>query len=119
MDVRWPEFTKEPRSLRLVLALDGVNPFSNQFLSHSTWLIVLHKYNLPPWLITKHFFVMLTLTIPGKESVKGKNIQVYLAPIIEELHRLWKGVKAIDGSLLEKAHEYVEDNDNTNPNFKL
>ena len=56
---------------------------------------------------------------PGKESVKKENIHVYLAPLIEELQRLWKKVKAIDGSLLEKAHKCVEDNDNTNPNFKL
>ena len=34
MDSRWPDFVKEPRNLRMALALDGVNPFSNQSLSH-------------------------------------------------------------------------------------
>ena len=34
MDARWPDFVKEPRNLRLALALDGVNPFSNQSLNH-------------------------------------------------------------------------------------
>ena len=36
VDARWPDFAKELRNLCLALALDGVNPFSNQFLSHST-----------------------------------------------------------------------------------
>ena len=88
VDARWPEFAKEPRNLRLALPLDGVNPFSNQSLSHSSWPIVLLNYNLPEWLITKRFFVMLTLVIPGKESVKEENLHVYLAPLIEQLQRL-------------------------------
>ena len=62
---------------------------------------------------------MLTLIIPDKDSVKEENIHVYLAPLIEELQRLWKEVKSIDGSILEKAHSSVESNHITNPNFKL
>ena len=69
----------------LGLALDGVNPFRNQSLSHSTWPVVMLNYNLPPWLVTKNFFMMLTLLIPGKESVTDKNVDVYVAPLIEEL----------------------------------
>ena len=61
---------------------------------------------------------MLTLIIPGKDSVKEENIHVYLAPLVEELQRLWEGVIAEDGSLLEEAHESVEDKHNTNPNYK-
>ena len=66
---RWPEFAKEERNVRLGLALDGVNPVRNQSLSHSTWPVVMLNYNLPPWLVTKNFFMMLMLLIPGKESV--------------------------------------------------
>ena len=62
---------------------------------------------------------MLILIISGKDSVKEENIHVYLAPLIEELQRLWKWVKAIDGSVLEKVHSSVESIHNTNPNFKL
>jgi hypothetical protein len=65
------------------MALDGVNPFSNQSLSHSTWPVVLLNYNLPPWLVTKRFFLILVLLIPGKDSVTADNIDVYLAPLIE------------------------------------
>ena len=119
VDTRWSDFAKEPRILRLALALDGVNPFSNQSLSHSTWPVVLLNYNLPPWLVTKRFFVMLTLIIPGKESVKEDNIHVYLAPLIEELQRLWKGVMTTDGSVLENASSSEGSIYSTNPNFNL
>jgi len=95
---RWPEFAKEDRNVRLGLALDGVNPFRNQSLSHSTWPVVMMNYNLPPWLVTKNFFMMLTLLIPGKESVIDKNMDVYLAPLIEELQELWEGTVCVDGS---------------------
>ena len=95
---KWPWFAKEERNVRLGLALDGVNPFRNQSLSHSTWPVVMLNYNLPPWLVTKNFFMMLTLLIPGKESVTDKNIDVYLAPLIEELQELWKGIDCVDGA---------------------
>ena len=95
---KWPEFAKEGRNVRLGLALDGVNPFRNQSLSHSTWPVVMLNYNLPPWLVTKNFFLMLTLLIPGKESVTDKNVDVYLAPLMEELQELWEGTDCVDGS---------------------
>jgi hypothetical protein len=41
---------------------------------------------------------MLVLLIPGKESITLENIDVYLAPLIEELLELWEGVDAIDVS---------------------
>jgi len=78
--------------------LDGVNPFQNQSLSHSTWPVIMLNYNLPPWLVTKNFFMMLTLIIPGKRSVTEKNIDVYLAPLIQELQELWRGVECVDAS---------------------
>jgi hypothetical protein len=95
---RWPWFAKEERNVRLGLALDGVNPFKNQSLSHSTWPVIMLNYNLPPWLVTKNFFIMLALIIPGKESVRDKNVDVYMAPLIEELQELWTGIDCLDGS---------------------
>lgn len=98
VDTMYPEFGSSERNIRLGMALDGVNPFSTQSLSHSTWPVVLLNYNLPPWLVTKRFFFMLALLIPGKESVTSENIDVYLAPLIEELQELWSGVDAVDVS---------------------
>ena len=70
-------------------------------------------------MVSKRFFVMLILIILGKNSVKEENIHLYLASLIEELQRLWKGVKTIDGSVLEKAHSSVESIYSTNSNFNF
>jgi hypothetical protein len=52
--------------------------------------------NVPPWLTTKKFFVMLALLILGKDLVTNANFNVYLQPLVEELQQLWKGVPAYD-----------------------
>ena len=98
VDAKYPNFAMEPRNVRLGLALDGMNPFADVSTKHSTWPVLTINYNLPPWLVTKKFFIMLTLIIPGKESVKDKNIDVYLQPLVEELEALWVGVHAYDSS---------------------
>jgi hypothetical protein len=78
-------FIVEAKNIQLGLTLDGVDPFGDLSLCHSTWLVVLLNYNFPPWLVTKHYFMMLDLIILGKESMTSKNIDVYLEPLIEEL----------------------------------
>jgi hypothetical protein len=50
-----PSFGTEKRNLRFGLALDGVNPFRHNNTQHSTWLILMVIYNLPPYLIMKSF----------------------------------------------------------------
>jgi hypothetical protein len=57
--------------------------------------VFLINYNLPPWLATKPFFLMLSLIIPGKKSVTSDTIDVYLEPLFDELTELWKGIEAI------------------------
>nr|GEZ44081.1 hypothetical protein [Tanacetum cinerariifolium] len=73
-DTKYLDFAKEPRNVRLELAADGFNPFGN----------------------LKSSF-MLTLLIPGPKS-PGKDIDVYLRPLIEDLKVFWdrKGVETID-----------------------
>ncbi|GJW18495.1 zf-CCHC domain-containing protein [Tanacetum coccineum] len=53
-------------------------------------------YNLPPWLCMKESSFMPTLLILGPKS-PGKDIDVYLRPLIDDLKVLWalKGVKTI------------------------
>ena len=41
---------------------------------------------------------MLSLVIPGKESIKSRNIDVYLQPLVEELELLWNGIPAYNVS---------------------
>ena len=60
---KWPWSAKEEHNVRLGLALDGVNPFGNQSLSHSTWHVIMLNYDLPTWLVTKNFFMTLALII--------------------------------------------------------
>jgi hypothetical protein len=44
----------------------------------------------------KEFFVILALIIPRKKPVEMHNIDVYMAPLIEELQVLWRGVATYD-----------------------
>jgi hypothetical protein len=90
----WPKFASDPCNVRLGFALDGVNPFKKQSTTWSTWPVIMLNYNLLPWLTFKKLFLMLSLLIPGKKSMKNNNIDVYMAPLLEELHELWKGVIA-------------------------
>jgi hypothetical protein len=94
IDALWLEFATKPHNVRLGLVAYGVNPYGEKNSSWSTWHILLSIYNLPPWLVTKKFFVVLTLLIIGKESVKMHNFDVYMQPLINELQELWKGVAA-------------------------
>ncbi|GJS91045.1 pyruvate kinase [Tanacetum coccineum] len=87
----------EPRNVRLGLAADGFNPFGNLSQAYSMWPVILTTYNLPLWLCMKESFFMLTLLIPGPKSL-GKDIDVYLRPLIDDLKVLWalEGVETID-----------------------
>jgi hypothetical protein len=91
-----PTFAYDPRNAHFALAADGVNPFKQNRSSWSTWPVLLLNYNLPPWLTTKKFFLLLALLIPGKESVTSEVFDVYLEPLVDEFLQLWAGVLAYD-----------------------
>jgi hypothetical protein len=95
-DSRYPDFASDPRNVKLGLASDGFNPFGNISTSHSIWPVMLVPYNLPPWMCMKQLYFMLSLIIPGPNSL-GQNIDVYLAPFVSELKELWEvGVQTFD-----------------------
>ena len=53
-------------------------------------------YNLSPWLCMKRKFILLSLLISGPQQ-PGNDIDVYLAPLIEDLKLLWEvGIEAFD-----------------------
>jgi hypothetical protein len=85
IDNTWHDFATEPRNVGLGLAIDGVNPFGDKNNAWSTWPVLLLIYNLPPWLVTKKFFMLLSIIILGLESVKSANFDVLITPLIEEL----------------------------------
>ena len=82
-----PTFALEHHNVRLGLACDGFNAFSNMSIAYSTCLVVLIPYNLPPWMCMKQSFFMLSLLILGP-TAPGNDIDIYLQPLIDELQEL-------------------------------
>ncbi|GJW45773.1 hypothetical protein Tco_0077419 [Tanacetum coccineum] len=95
-DTKYPDFLQRTKNVSIGLAADGFNPFGNLSQAYSMWPVILTTYNLPPWLCMKESSFMLTLLIPGPKS-PGKDIDVYLRHLIEDLKVLWdrKGVETI------------------------
>jgi hypothetical protein len=62
---KWPEFTDEPRNVRISLATDGVNPFGEIRFVYIVWPIFLINNSIPPWMSIKREHIMLTMIIPG------------------------------------------------------
>ena len=118
VEEKWPKFKRDPQHSHLELASDGVNPFGLQSTKWSTWPVVLVYYNIPPWLSIKKGNLILSLLIPRKRKVK--DMLVFLAPLIEELKDLWKGIEVINNSrkcqklvylkgiVLWTMHDYLE-----------
>ncbi|XP_074349663.1 uncharacterized protein LOC141689305 [Apium graveolens] len=93
-----PRFTSEPRNVRLGLSTDGFNPFGHSAVPYSCWPVIVTPYNPPPWMCMKQPYMFLSLMIPGPTS-PGKNLDVYLRPLIDELKVLWKdGIQTWDVS---------------------
>ena len=87
-------------NIRMTLFADGFNPFSSLLCQWSTWPVFVFIYNLPPWMTTKRFFFILVLLILGKHSLNGRNIDVYVKVIIDQLKKLWwPGVWADDHNI--------------------
>lgn len=87
IDKKWPLFSNYPRNLRLGLAADRFNQFSNLSIAYSCWPVMLVTYNLRPWLCIRKENVMLTLLITGPRQ-SGNDIDVYLQPLIDDLQEL-------------------------------
>jgi Transposase family tnp2 len=96
IDIKHGDFASDPRNLRIGLCNDGMNPYGNMSSRHSTWPVLLCIYNLSPWLCMKRRYIMMPLMISGPKQ-PGNDIDVFLAPLIEELKSLWeKGARVWD-----------------------
>ncbi|WVZ20245.1 hypothetical protein V8G54_007567 [Vigna mungo] len=92
----YPDFSIEPRNVRLGLCSDGFNPYvqaSN--IPYSCWPVIVTPYNLPPEICMSEPYMFLTCLIPGPFNPKVA-IDVYLEPLIDELKKLWTGVITYD-----------------------
>ena len=65
MEEKLPHFKEEPCSLRISLAVDGVNPFTEMRSIYSVWPIFVIKNNNPPWLSINREHIMLLMIITG------------------------------------------------------
>jgi len=82
------EAWKHFNSVRLGLCTDGFNPFGSFVAPYSCWPVILTVYNLPPGMCMRPEFMFLSMVISGLSS-PGRNIDVCLRPLIDELTQLW------------------------------
>lgn len=98
LDDSYPEFAAEPRNVRIGLCSDGFSPFGKFGRQYSCWPVIICVYNLPPGLCMKEPYLFLSLIIPGPKN-PGRDIDVFLRPLIDELKDLWNiGVETFDAS---------------------
>ncbi|XP_052189903.1 uncharacterized protein LOC127799721 [Diospyros lotus] len=107
LDEHYPLFSIEPRNVRLGMESDGFNPFGSMSIAHSTWLVIVVPYSLPPWMCMKQPYLILTLLIPGPKA-PGNHIDVYLQHLTEELKELWEtGVQTYDASKKQNFQMHI------------
>jgi hypothetical protein len=83
-----PHFSAESRNMRPGLCTNRFNPFESFAASYSCWPVILTVYNLPLGMCMRSEFMFLSIVIPGPSST-GRNIDVCLRPLIDELPQLW------------------------------
>jgi hypothetical protein len=99
-----PHFSAESRNVHLGLCTDGFNPFGSFAAPYSCWPVILTVYNLPPGMCMRPEFMFLSMVIPGPSS-PGRNIDVCLRPLIDELTQLWSsGALTYD---ISRKHNFV------------
>jgi hypothetical protein len=86
-DKKYKEFVEDSRNLRLALATDGFNPFGHMSTQYSMWPVLVTPLNLPPWECVNPANCFMSLLIPGP-SCPGKDFDLYLEPLVEELLEL-------------------------------
>ena len=95
-DEQHPQFASEIRNVRLGLSTDGFTAYSPNAAPYSCWPLFVFPYNLPPELLMKEDTMFLALVIPGSKH-PGRDIDICLEPLIDELNALWKdGIETYD-----------------------
>jgi hypothetical protein len=89
IDKQWPGFANEVQNVWFGLFFDGMNPYGDKNNNNSCCLVTILNYNIPPWQ-TINFFIIMVLLVPCLKSALSKNIDIWLAPIIEKFVQLWK-----------------------------
>ena len=88
-DKVWPHKAEESRNVRIAIATDGFNPFGMSARSYSCWPVFVIPLNLPPGVLMQRKTIFLSLIIPGPDY-PGKNLSVYMQPLIDDLQHSWE-----------------------------
>jgi len=73
-----------------------MNPFAKRSSDHNTWPVILTIYNLPPWLMQKQKYHLLSILISGPTQ-PGVDMDVFLEPLMQDMKILWEtGVQMFD-----------------------
>ncbi|KAK1613857.1 hypothetical protein QYE76_019374, partial [Lolium multiflorum] len=99
-DSQHKDFAADARNIRLGLATDGFNPFGMS-RKYSMWPVFIVPYNLPPWACMDRSNFMMALLIPGPDS-PGKDFDIFMEPLVEDLFKLWNGVQTYDAPSPDK-----------------
>ena len=105
---KYPEFCSDPRRLFLALSTDGMNPFSEKRSVYSTWPVTLMNYNLPPWMTTKRYCIILSLIIPGPKAPSADDFDTLIEPLVQELEMLWhEGIMMQDAARFRNERYFL------------
>jgi hypothetical protein len=72
------------KNVRFTLSTDGMKPFAERSSKHRTWPVILTIYNLPPWLMQKRKYILLTILI-SRPTQPGVDMDVFLEPLMEDM----------------------------------
>jgi hypothetical protein len=70
-------FGRDARNIRLGVSTDGLNPYSNQSSTHSTWPVFTWIYNLRPWLCMKRKYIHISMLIQVRSNQGTTSICIW------------------------------------------
>ncbi|XP_073351930.1 uncharacterized protein [Aegilops tauschii subsp. strangulata] len=87
-DIEYPEEAAEAGNVRIAISIDGFNPYGMSSGPYSCWPVFVIPLNLPPGAIMQRKTMFLSLIIPGPEYL-GKNLSMFMQPLVDDLHHSW------------------------------
>jgi hypothetical protein len=111
----WQNFAKKyplkagnPRSVAVAISTDGFNPYGMSAATYSCWPVFVIPLNLPPGVVMRSENMFVSMIIPGPKY-PGKNMSVYLEPLVDDLLVGWndRGMRTYDASTKEHFDMFV------------
>ena len=88
LDALHKDKSEDPRQPRVAISTDGFNVYGMTAAQYSCWPVFFIPLKLPPGEIMKRKNILPTLIIPGP-NYPGKNMNVYMHPLKDELKEAW------------------------------